>query len=97
MAVSQVEIGVGVDTRIFDVTATLDADTTATIPHGFQATPEYVILTPLTAQAAAARLAAWTYAADGTNVTLTKTVVAGSGAAGATVRCVIKRRVTADR
>lgn len=97
MAVSTAEVGSGVDTRIFDVIATADADTTATIAHGFQSTPEYAILTWLTPAAASARLSLWTAALDATNVVLTKATTAGSGNAAAQVRVVVKRRVTADR
>ena len=97
MATSAAEVAAGVDTRIFDCTATLDADTTLAIAHGMAAAPEIVILTWLTAAAASARLSLWTFAVDATNVTLTKATTAGSGNASAQVRCTIKRRVTGDR
>ena len=97
MAVTTAEVGTGVDTRIFDVTATADADTTATIAHGMAAAPEIVILSGLTTGAAGFRLSGWCFAVDATNVTLTKSTAVGSGVAGAQVRCIIKRRTNADR
>jgi hypothetical protein len=48
---------------------TADADTTATIAHGFTATPDKVELTPLSTKGAQMDLSAtW----DGTNVVVTK-------------------------
>ena len=70
---------------IADVTATADADTTATITHNFGAAPLLVLLTPLLQVSAG--LSLWAVTAIGANtVTLTKATTAGSGNAGAQVR-----------
>lgn len=78
------------DSHVADVTATADADTTATIPHGLGAAPQEVTLTPLL-QAPGA-LSAWAATTiNATNVVLTKSTAVGSGNAGAQLRCIIKR------
>lgn len=94
MAASAVEVGAGVDTKIWDVTATADADSTISIPHGLAFVPEIVVVTWLTA---AARVSQWLYTVDATNLNLFKTTGVGSGAAQAQVRVMVSRRVTANR
>lgn len=87
----------GLSTMVVDVTATADADTTATIPHlmtGFGAgitAPLWAIGQPILSQALAAE-SAWTVAAPGVaNVVCTKLTTAGSGNAGAQLRVVIQK------
>lgn len=71
----------------FEITATLDADTTTgAVPHGLASLP--LIFWQMGLQAAA-RISLWTVTAiDATNVTITKATTAGSGAAGVQVRFV---------
>jgi hypothetical protein len=74
---------------IFDIIATVDADTTATITHGLIGTPALITITPLLqASAAVSEWAATTI--NSTQVVLTKGTGVGSGNAGAQVRCVIQ-------
>jgi|SRR3990172_6829098 len=76
-------------TKVFEVEATADADTTATIAHGLAEVPRDVFVTPLLA---AARLSLWIVTTiDATNVVLGKATTAGSGGAGAQARVVIGR------
>lgn len=89
MAVNQTVVFDGVDSHIVDVEATADADTTATIPHTLGAIPQEVIVTGLAAAAAISLWRATTI--DATNVVLTKSTTAGSGAAGVQVRMIVKR------
>lgn len=77
------------DSHVADVTATADADTTATIPHGLGAAPEEVTITWLKNEAAISLWRATTI--DATNVVLTKATTMGSGVAGAQARVIIKR------
>ena len=79
-----------VNYMIVDVTATADADTTATIPHLMGATPLDVTITPILSQALTA-LSAWTAATGAANVVLTKLASTGSGNASAQLRCIIRR------
>ena len=78
----------GTNTFVTDVKATLDTDTTITIPHGLSQTPKGVVLTllisfPLTA------LPAWAVTSiDATNVVLTKLTSPGSGNAASQVRLI---------
>lgn len=66
------------------VIATADADTTATVPHGFGVTPRKVTITPvLQAPAGLSLWAATTI--NATNVVLTKSTAVGSGNAGVQV------------
>lgn len=89
MAVTVTTVFDGPDSFIADVEATADADTIATIPHTLAATPAEVYITWLLL---AATLSLWRATTiDGTNVVLTKSTTAGSGAAGNQVRCIIKR------
>lgn len=94
MATSAVEVGAGVDTKIWDVTATADADTSHVIAHGLGFTPEIIILTPLQNQA---RLSLWNVVVDATNIQLFKATTAGSGGGSAQLRVIASRRVTANR
>lgn len=89
MAVSNAAVFAGTDYKTFDVTATADADTTATIAHGFGAAPAEVSLRPLLANHYVSQ---WTVSAvDATNITLTKGTGVGSGNAGAQVRVQARR------
>lgn len=74
----------GAYTKVWTVIATADADTTATIPHGFGSAPFDVSIDPLLAQF---YTSVWTITTiDATNIVLTKGTGAGSGNAGAQVR-----------
>lgn len=101
MAVTITEINAGPQAgaqavRIYDVIATADADTTATIAHGMGVAPEDIQLTPLLQ--AVALLAGWAVTTkDATNVILTKATTAGSGNAGASVRVVVRRPTVLTR
>ena len=81
------------DRAIYDVTATANGDTTATIPHGMGGIPSAVILLPLTGTAPGVfYTSAWVFAsADATNVVLTKTNAAAGGDASPQVRVLIFR------
>ncbi len=94
-AVTLTTVFAGTDSRIVDVEATADADTTATIPHSLGATPQEVTLTWLLAAAAISLWRATTI--DGTNVVATKATTAGSGAAGVQARAIIRRPHTIGR
>ncbi len=73
---------------VADVTATADADTTATIPHGLSAAPKAVSGTQLIGQALTA-LSAWAITTiDATNVVATKLTSTGSGNASPQYRVV---------
>src|SRR4051812_8216983 len=86
------------DTMIVDVTATADADVTATIPHLMGVAPQDVTITPILSQALAA-LSAWSLNAvpGTTNVVCTKLATAGSGNAAAQLRVIIRRPHTLGR
>lgn len=89
MAVNITTVFDGPDSHIVDIEATLDADTTATIPHTLGAVPDEVYILW---RALAATLSLWRATTiDGTNVVLTKSTGVGSGAAGVQCRCIIKR------
>lgn len=76
---------------IVDVTATADADTTATIPHLMTTTPLVVVLTPTLSQALTA-LSAWVVSSiTSSNVVLTKLASTGSGSGSAQLRVTIMR------
>ncbi len=86
MAVSITTVLAGVNAHVAEVEASADADTSATIPHGLSAAPDFVALVPLQA---AARTSDWIATTiDGTNIVVEKTTGAGSGAAGAQLRVV---------
>lgn len=85
----------GTDSRIVDVEATADADTTATIPHGMVVAPQEFSFTYLLAAAAISLWRATTV--DATNVVGTKGVGVGSGVAGVQVRVIIRRPHTIGR
>ena len=75
--------------RIFEVIASADADTTATIAHGLADAPRVVWAVPILA---AARISLWIVSAiDATNVTLLKAITVGSGDPGAQVRVFVAR------
>ena len=69
-------------TKVWSVTATLDADTAAAVPHGMGALPGFdltrvmVIAQPRTG---AGRLSAWIVDIDATDITITKSTAVGSG------------------
>jgi len=94
-AVTLTTVFAGTDSRIVDVEATADADTTATIPHSLGAVPQEATITWLLAAAAISLWRATTI--DGTNVVLTKATTAGSGAAGVQCRMIVKRPHTIGR
>jgi hypothetical protein len=88
MAVTVTPVVAGVRLHISDVTATADADVTATVPHGLPTTPTIVVLTQLISQALTA-LSAWAATTiDGTNVVATKLASVGSGNANAQLRVI---------
>jgi hypothetical protein len=91
-AVSAVTILGGTNTFIADVTATADADTTATLTHGLLAggTPKEVQATKILSNALAAE-PGWSWAAPGaTTVVGTKLATAGSGNASAQQRVTVR-------
>lgn len=89
MAVTNTTIRASKQINITDVAASADADTTATIAHGFGEAPEEVILTWLAATAA---ISLWRVTTiDATNIVLTKATTAGSGGAPVQVRCIARR------
>ncbi len=89
MAVTLTTVLAGTDKRIVDVEASADADTTATIPHSLGAAPLEPIIAWLLL---AATLSLWRATTiDATNVVLTKSTTAGSGAAGVQARVIINR------
>jgi len=82
MAVTIANTLAGVNTFICTVTATADADTTATAPHGLATTPKLWGFTQVISQALTA-LSAWAIASPGaTNLVGTKLTSTGSGNAG---------------
>lgn len=84
-AVTVTPVLAGITTHVSDVEATVDGDTTATVPHGLGATPSIVILTPLLQ--APAGLSLWAATTiDATNVVCTKATTASSGSAGNQLR-----------
>lgn len=76
-------------TRVYDITAAADADTTDTIPHGLGVTPTEVTITPLIVKGITGQ---WLFtSADATNIVITKNNVgAGSGDANAQVRVIVR-------
>lgn len=91
-AVSSVTILGGSNTFIADVTATADADTTATLTHGLSlgGTPKEVQATKILSNALAAE-PGWSWAAPGaTTVVGTKLATAGSGNAAAQQRVTVR-------
>lgn len=89
MAVNITTVFEGLYSKIVDVEATLDADTTATIPHGLGIAPVEIIVTGLNTDA---QLSLWTTTTiNATNVVLTKTAAVGSGGAGNQVRVIMNR------
>lgn len=77
------------NTKVFEVEADADGDTTATIPHGLTVIPEFVDIVALALEY---YLSEWRVTTiDATNVVLTKETTAGSGAAGAQVRVNVQR------
>lgn len=76
-------------TSIWDIEATADADTTATITHGLKGTPQDIQITPLLQ--ASAGLSLWAVTTINTaQVVLTKSTGVGSGAAGNQLRVVVR-------
>lgn len=76
-------------TSVWDVIATADADTTATITHGLIGTPQDIQITPLLQAPAAVSLWAVT-TINSTQVVLTKGTGVGSGNAGAQLRVIAR-------
>jgi hypothetical protein len=88
-AVTITTVRAGTDSSAFDVEASADADTTATITHGIGATPEEVTLTWLKVEA---RLSLWAATTiNSTQVVCTKQTTMGSGVAGNQLRVYCKR------
>ena len=78
---------VGIANSAWDVEATADADTTATITHNFGTTLCFAWLVPL---AAPFYTSVWIISSVTANtVVLTKGIGGGSGAAGNQVRCFV--------
>jgi hypothetical protein len=89
MAVTVTPVLTGPNIKSWTVIADADADTTATITHGFNAAPEDVTITPIHA---AARVSLWVNTVvDGTNITCTKATTAGSGNAAAQLLVTARR------
>lgn len=91
MAVNITSTFSGTDTIVRDVEATADADVAAVIPHGMGAAipADGITLVPM---AANFYTKAWRVGVvDATNVNLVAANTGGSGAAGVSVRVVIKR------
>ncbi len=88
MATSKTDVKItGNFSRTWDVTATADADTTITIPHGLQGVTDATAnlsLVPLTPVGVLS--AWWRGSVDGTNLVLNKDLVVGSGAPTAQLR-----------
>jgi hypothetical protein len=85
MAVTVTPIFIGQYVKHWGITATADADTTATITHEFSEEPFMIALYPT--QQAPAALSGWAVTGtSATAITLTKGVGVGSGAAGVQVR-----------
>jgi hypothetical protein len=79
MAITTRAVLSGTNSFICDVKASLDADTTITIPHGLGTIPKGLTLTMLVGQAPGAESNWAVTAVDATSVTLTKQTAAGSG------------------
>lgn len=76
-------------TSIWNIEATADGDTTATITHGLNGTPQDIQLTPLLQ--APALLSGWAVTTiNSTQVVLTKATTTGSGSAGAQLRVIVR-------
>ncbi|KKL60758.1 hypothetical protein LCGC14_2202150 [marine sediment metagenome] len=89
-AVTIAEVSRTNDKAVFDITATADVDTTATIVHGLGQVPGGVVITAT--QQAIAELSLWAAETiDATNVVMTKSVAVGSGDAAAQVRVEVSR------
>ncbi len=89
----------GEDTFIADITASADADVTATIPHTLGAVPAEVYIMPALEQALTA-LSQWVApiaSIGATNVICTKLTSTGSGSATKQARVIIKRPHTLGR
>ena len=89
MAVTVTNVLAGAYTRIDNITATADADTTATITHGLGTTPLLVTGCLLLSQAAAAQSFWAATTINATQVVWTKLTTAGTGAAGAQWKSII--------
>ncbi len=90
MAVTVTRVHARAGVQVWDITATADADTTATLNHAFGSVPQEVTITPV--QQAAPELAGWgATTIDAQNVVLTKSVLGSSGVAGVQIKCIIRR------
>lgn len=89
MAISSSVVLAGANTYSADVTATADADTTLAIPHGLPSEPSVPIISPITANQAAAAVSGWAVNSDAVNVNVIKGTGVGSGAAGAQLRVTV--------
>src|SRR5512137_283290 len=96
MAVTTTALDATGNMKVYEVAASADGDTTATIAHGItcigadnaakDAWAKANILPILIPLTAAAQISLWIAAVDRTNVTLTKGTGAGSGAAPVQLR-----------
>lgn len=89
MAVTVTPVHAGSDFKTWDIIASADADTTATIAHGMAEAPRDVTIRPLLDAAHESRWFVST--ADTTNVVLTKGTAVGSGNASAQIRVQVRR------
>ena len=76
---------------ITDLIATLDADTGLVFPHGMAGIPQEFQVIPFGPDEDAGKISDWgVTAVDATNITLAKTIDAGSGAVGVQARLTFK-------
>ncbi len=80
--------------RVYDITATADADTSSAFTHAFGCTPTVVWSQGLTT-GRAWFLSEWTATWDQTTITFSKSTATGSGAAVAQIRVYARRRLLA--
>lgn len=90
MAITESVLFNGTQFRTFEITATLDADTTHVFPHGLPSIPNSVVLVPHNSQASA--IAQWRLNnVTATDIAIEKTNVAASGSAA--VQLVVEAQV----
>lgn len=83
MAVTSTLLSGGRKAKRWVVTFALDADTTATLTHGFNGAPDNVYIVPLNAQAYVGQV--FRGAVTTTDITITKNAAGGSGGASVEV------------
>jgi hypothetical protein len=90
MAVTVVRRHARAGVQVWDITATADGDTTATLNHAFGSVPQEVSITAR--QQVAGGLSEWAATSiTNQNVVLTKSTAGGSGVAGIQATCIIRR------